>query len=332
MKRVFVAAAIAVALSGLRLPAAAQTQPETFLDSPLLTARNFRKIVLDRSNGSAELDLAADEPEDLAAGDDTVAEFRQLVHQADLEFGARHWRNYHFLVAVSDAIDYNGIEHHESSDGRAPRTAFYADLDVTSGRRTRPLIDTATQAGWLYFGTPQFARARRLTDFYPEGTLVWLEADAMVRGRSNGAKSLDDFVRAFLGPPGGAPTVVTYTGADVVAALNAIAPYDWETFFRTRIDDTTPHPLIDGSPAAAAGLAPYMHVLAVGGRRYSAEALHAVLRSTLTSNAPIPVVVDDFGAVSTLSIVYRGGERYPRLVPIPGKPDLLTPIAQPRKG
>jgi predicted metalloprotease with PDZ domain len=258
--------------------------------------------------------------------------------------------------------------------------AFYADLDATSGRATRPLVDTAVQAGWLYSATPEYAHARRFTDFYPEGTLIWLEADAIIRRQTSGAKSLDDFVKAFVGPPATGPQVVTYTRADVIATLNGIAPYDWARFFETRIDDITPHPpsggitadgwqlaytaeptrqlrneekelehvnalysigaiisdkgdVIDvreGSPAAKAGLAPYMHVLAVGGRRYSADALHGVLRATATSNAPIPIVVDDFGAVSTLSIVYHGGERYPRLVPIPGQPDLLTPIALPR--
>jgi hypothetical protein len=73
-----------------------------------------------------------------------------------------------------------------------------------------------------------------------------------------------------------------------------------------------------------------MHVLGVGGRRYSADALHAVLRETANTPGPVSFIVDNFGAVSTLSVAYHGGEKYPRLVPIPGKPDLLTPIALPR--
>jgi predicted metalloprotease with PDZ domain len=432
---------------------------ETFIDSPLLTGEFFRKITLDRSHGLVELDLAAEAPEELAAGDETIAKFKHLVTEADLEYTARHWRNYHFLVTVSDAIDPNGIEHHESSDNRVQETTFtdaealdyaadllphefthswngkyrrpaglqvrnyqdpertdmlwvyeglteylghvlasrsglrtpeefrdvlagfYANLDVTTGRLTRPLVDTATEAGWMYFATPQYTHLRRGTDFYPEGVLMWLEADATIRGRSGGARSLDDFVRRFYGPPSGPPQVVTYTRADIVTALNGIAAYDWDAFLRARVDAIAPHPpaggltaegwrltytaeptrqsrneekfgghvnalysigaqvnnkgdvvdVIDGSPASKAGLAPYMHVLAVGGRRYSSDALHAVLRASAADSTPIAFVVDDFGKVFTLFVRYRGGERYPRLVPIPGKPDLLTPIAQPRE-
>jgi len=39
--------------------------------------------------------------------------------------------------------------------------------------------------------------------------LVWLEADTIIRKQSNGAKSLDDFAKLFLGGKSGPPMVVS---------------------------------------------------------------------------------------------------------------------------
>ena len=33
-------------------------------------------------------------------------------------FGTRHYRDYHFLVTLSDDVAHFGLEHHESSDDR----------------------------------------------------------------------------------------------------------------------------------------------------------------------------------------------------------------------
>ena len=56
--------------------------------------------------------------------------------------------------------------------------------------------------------------------------LVWLEADMLIHEASNGTRSLDDFARAFFGvAPGSAGSgfaPLTYTFADVVAALDAV--------------------------------------------------------------------------------------------------------------
>ena len=35
-------------------------------------------------------------------------------------YGGKHYRDYHFLLTLSDPIGFEGIEHHESSDDRAP--------------------------------------------------------------------------------------------------------------------------------------------------------------------------------------------------------------------
>ncbi len=53
----------------------------------------------------------------------------------------------------------------------------------------------------------------------PEGLLIWLEADTIIRQGTRGGKSLDDFCRKFHGGDSGAPKVVTYTMDDVVLDL-----------------------------------------------------------------------------------------------------------------
>jgi predicted metalloprotease with PDZ domain len=117
---------------------------------------------------------------------------------------------------------------------------YAAGMDLQAGRSWRPLEDTAVAAQLLYFARPEWADWRRGVDYYPESELIWLEADTLIRKQTGGKRSLDDFVRAFHGPPGGPPAVRTYKFDDVVAALNAVAPYDWTGFFQARVRDVAP--------------------------------------------------------------------------------------------
>ena len=121
-----------------------------------------------------------------------------------------------------------------------------AALDSQYGRTWRPLEDTAVTAQLLYNAGQDYGSYRRDVDFYPEGTLIWLEADASIRELSKGAKSLDDFCRAFHGGPGGAPALKTYDFGDVIAALNAVQPYDWAGFFNQRLHSTDAHAPLGG--------------------------------------------------------------------------------------
>ncbi len=119
----------------------------------------------------------------------------------------------------------------------------YAFLDSTHGRLWRPLIDTATEAPDLYGAPNQWENERRSVDYYPEGELMWLDADVTIRRLSGGARSLNDLARRFFGNGADTgPEVVTYTRADIVAALNAVQPYDWAAFLHRYLDVVTPHP------------------------------------------------------------------------------------------
>jgi predicted metalloprotease with PDZ domain len=117
-------------------------------------------------------------------------------------------------------------------DDLALRTA---ELDARGGRKWRALEDTATAAQLLYETDDAWSAWRRRVDFYDEGTLIWLEADVTIRKLTGGTRSLDDFCKRFHGGGTGLPEVRTYGFDDVVADLNAVAPYDWAGFLTERI-------------------------------------------------------------------------------------------------
>lgn len=103
----------------------------TLVDSPVLTGRYFREIDLSPGQTSRHfLDLAGDSARSIEISDEDVAHYRNLVKETGALFGARHYRSYHFLVALSDYVAHGGLEHHESSDDRvAERTLVDEDWD-----------------------------------------------------------------------------------------------------------------------------------------------------------------------------------------------------------
>jgi len=124
--------------------------------------------------------------------------------------------------------------------------ATAAGMDAQRGRTWRPLADTATSAQVLFPARQDGAAWRRGTDFYEESELLWLEADTIIRRESGGRKSLDDFFKLFHGGESGPPRVVPYSYADVLDALNRIAPYDWRGFWASRVDATSLHAPMGG--------------------------------------------------------------------------------------
>jgi predicted metalloprotease with PDZ domain len=102
----------------------------------------------------------------------------------------------------------------------------------------------------LYSAEPQWTILRRSTDFYREGPLLWLQVDSVMRARSKGARSLDTFAAEFFGPPDGAITVKPYTYEDLVAALNQVVQFDWNSLFEANLVATRPQPVSPGIEAA----------------------------------------------------------------------------------
>ena len=121
-----------------------------------------------------------------------------------------------------------------------------ATFDTRVGRQWRAMQDTTNDPiisqrqpkGWLSW--------QRDEDYYSEGQLIWLDVDTLIRERTNGRKSLDDFARAFFGVEDGDYTPAPYTFEDVVRTLNGVVPYDWADFLRTRLDGHGPGAPLDG--------------------------------------------------------------------------------------
>ncbi|HUY11408.1 MAG TPA: M61 family peptidase [Candidatus Dormibacteraeota bacterium] len=91
------------------------------VDTPLDMGQYAKKIVL-WQQGSAKqvLDAFADHPEDLNFSPKLIKEYKRMTPQALALYGARHWYVYHSLLTLSNSIGFQGIEHHQSSDNRAP--------------------------------------------------------------------------------------------------------------------------------------------------------------------------------------------------------------------
>lgn len=122
----------------------------------------------------------------------------------------------------------------------ASSAAYYS---VQSGRQWRPLIDTVNQPIVGYNRPVLYPSYQRATDYYSESSLLWLDVDTLIRERTGGRRSLDDFARTFFGFRSGDWGVVTYDFDDVAEALNRVAPYDWAGFLRTRVEQPAPAPV-----------------------------------------------------------------------------------------
>ncbi|HYS52995.1 MAG TPA: PDZ domain-containing protein [Thermoanaerobaculia bacterium] len=125
-----------------------------------------------------------------------------------------------------------------------------AEMTEHVGRTWRPLLDTAVAAQILYGSGGAGTSWRRSVDFYPEGSLIWLDVDMTIRSLTGGKRSLDDFCRAFYGGTSGHPELRPYTFDDLVAALNTVAPHDWRSFLNQRLTSTSATPPLGGIETA----------------------------------------------------------------------------------
>jgi predicted metalloprotease with PDZ domain len=141
----------------------------------------------------------------------------------------------------------SGLETLEDAKQNLARFALNMDAP---GRAWRPLVDTAIAAQTLYGAPGAGTSMRRSVDYYTEGLLIWLEADVLIRQKSNGARSLDDFCQRFHGGKDGSPEVRTYDLDEVTKTLNAVAPHDWKGFFVDRIYKVAPQVPLGGIEAA----------------------------------------------------------------------------------
>jgi predicted metalloprotease with PDZ domain len=121
-----------------------------------------------------------------------------------------------------------------------------AAMQYTTGRQWRPLQDTADAAQLLYEAPRAYESWRRSVDYYPEGSLLWLDIDTELRTLSHGSRSLDDFVRAFHGIHPDAVEVLPYDFDEVVATLQKVQPGEWRTRLTRLLQSRSADAPLDG--------------------------------------------------------------------------------------
>ena len=294
-----------------------QVSLTTLVDSPLLAGKYFRTLELNAgSQQPVVMDIAADAPESLEVNAAWEQRLHRLINESAALFDGFRFEQYHFLLALSDELGNDGIEHRRSSDNRlgaglfsdeslrlsygyllphefvhswngkyrlpvsnaqrnfqdpeagdmlwvyegltrylnwvlAARSGLFtpqeardyaaylaAVTDHRSGREWRSLLDTGVSVQLLYFAPDQWQSLRRSVDFYDESLFIWLEVDTIIRRKTQGQRSLDDFCRAFFGFRKGPLAADTFVLEDLTTALNSIVQYDWKNFFEKRLDTT----------------------------------------------------------------------------------------------
>jgi predicted metalloprotease with PDZ domain len=80
---------------------------------------------------------------------------------------------------------------------------------------------------------------------------------------------------------------------------------------------------VEDRAAARAGVGPGMKLLAVNGRKYSADALDAAIVAAQASKTPIDLLTESGDYFRVISVPYSEGPRWPHLKRIEGQPDLL---------
>jgi predicted metalloprotease with PDZ domain len=151
----------------------------TLVDSPVLAGAYFRSIPLATDvQPPHHLDLAGDSAASVDIPADELDAYNRLVREAGALFGARHYDHYDFLLSLTDHFFPNGLEHHQSSDNRAPERMLldpdlresYADLlahEFThswNGKFRRPAGLATPDFGvpmkgdllWVYEGLTQY--------------------------------------------------------------------------------------------------------------------------------------------------------------------------------
>ena len=125
-----------------------------------------------------------------------------------------------------------------------------AQLDNRPGRDWRSLGDTTNDPVITARAPKAWPSQQRSEDYYNEGLLIWVEADAIIRRKTGGAKGLDDFARAFFGVNDGDWGVLPYDFDTVVKTLDGVVAHDWAGFLRQRLIEKAKSAPLDGFAAS----------------------------------------------------------------------------------
>ncbi|MFZ0744168.1 MAG: M61 family peptidase [Terracidiphilus sp.] len=99
---------------------------DMLVDSPVISGEFYRTIDLTPPGEPIhhEIDMVADSEAALNMSPENQKQMINLVAESGKLFGTRHYRDYHFLLTLSDHVAHFGLEHHESNDSRLPERAL----------------------------------------------------------------------------------------------------------------------------------------------------------------------------------------------------------------
>ena len=92
------------------------------VDSPVVAGEYYRVLDITPPGEPIhhEIDIVADSETALNMSPEVQQGMVNLVAESGKLFGTRHYRDYHFLLTLSDHVAHFGLEHHESNDSRLP--------------------------------------------------------------------------------------------------------------------------------------------------------------------------------------------------------------------
>ncbi len=125
--------------------------------------------------------------------------------------------------------------------------AGYAALqDRRPGRKWRSILDTTNDPIITARAPKGWPSWQRSEDYYVDGLITWMNVDSILREKSGGTKSIDDYDRAFYGMRDGDYGDLPFTIDDVVRTLNEIVPYDWRKLLDEQIEGVADHAPLQG--------------------------------------------------------------------------------------
>jgi len=127
---------------------------------------------------------------------------------------------------------------------------------------------------------------------------------------------------------------LSYTGeknsyVEIAQKINKAVIREWSIGLRLNEKGVITD-VIERRAAALAGAAPGMTLIAVNGRKYTADVLDRAIESAQASHRPIELLVENDDYYRTLQVAYFDGPRYPHLIRVGGAPDYLTEVLKGR--
>lgn len=304
----------------------AETSLELLIDTPIMAGRHYKMYELNEPGVDAaphRLHVFSEIPSAVNIHQDVLSNYRKMVTQAARLFASQPFDSMDILLATSNQLDPNGLEHlrttlnviplntldnpasltgwnrmlvpHEyvhawcgkyrrpagmvTGNMHTPQrtellwvyeglTQYLGEvLEVRSGmqpideyrwevagrvrwaklqqgRAWRSLADTGAASHTLRGWSARWSHLRRGQDYYNEGAMVWMEADAIIRRLTEGSRSLDDFCRAFFARADNDTAPKPYDRAEVIRTLTDVADFDWDAFIRDRVETPRERPIL----------------------------------------------------------------------------------------